>query len=466
MFDRMRDHPSVPTCLTQCKEAVGGQGWPQATAPRREASLRADCRLAMVGAGRASGRRVVQNQLFESALGITGPWYVGGVDFDAAKKVLTITVDFVAGSRFAIGGVAGVHPVHDTQIKRLRHLNFFQHECFLEVRTPRVKLPDGKVVLAEPAWFGKLAGFTLLFEALVLAMAQQMTFSAVARLVDESWHRIHTICSRYVDLALAEADLSAVTAVAIDETSCRRGHNYLTIAADTDERKVVFVTEGKDTKTVADFAADLAAHKGNAEQIRLVSIDMSPAFIKGVADHLPNARITFDKFHVVAHASTAVDKMRRLEQRTDPNLKGLRWTLLKDRDRLSDESRADLDTLIAQAATKRTARAWLYREHLRDILDRKQINVVSTMLKQWCTNVLRSRVEPMKEVARMVRKHFDGIVAWTQTRQTNGYIEALNGLFQAAKRKARGYTRFTTMRTVLFLIAGKLDFTPINPHAA
>lgn len=408
----------------------------------------------------------MQNLLFESALGITKPWYVRGVDFDAAKKVLTITVDFVAGTRFAVAGVVGVHPVHDTQIKRLRHLNFFQHECFLEVRTPRVKLPEGKVVLAEPAWFGKLAGFTLLFEALVLAMAQQMTFSAVAKLVDESWHRIHAICSRYVNLALAEADLSAVTAVAIDETSCRRGHNYLTIAADTDERKVVFVTEGKDTKTVADFAADLAAHKGAAEQVRLVSIDMSPAFIKGVADHLPNARITFDKFHVVAHASTAVDKMRRLEQRTDPSLKGLRWTLLKDRSRLSDESRADLDTLIAQAATKRTARAWLYREHLRDILDRKQINVVSAMLKQWCTNVLRSRVEPMKEVARMIRKHFDGIVAWTQTRQTNGYIEALNGLFQAAKRKARGYTRFTTMRTVLFLIAGKLDFTPINPHAA
>jgi len=279
-------------------------------------------------------------------------------------------------------------------------------------------------------------------------------------------HTIRDTCSKSSarcavnldSLPWAEADLSAVRAVAIDETSSRRGQNYLTIAADTDERKVVFVTEGKDTRTVAYFAADLAAHKGTAEQVRLVSIDMSPAFIKRVADHLPNARITFDKFHVVAHASTAVDKMRRLEQRTDPSLKGLRWALLKDRGRLSDESRADLDTLIAQAATKRTARAWLYREHLRDI--------VSAMLKQWCTNVLRSRVEPMKEVARMIRKHFDGIVAWTQTRQTNGYIEALNGLFQAAKRKAGGYTRFTTMRTVLFLIAGKLDFTPINPHAA
>src|SRR5262252_3667255 len=408
----------------------------------------------------------MQNQLFEAALGIAKPWYVRSIDFDPARKVLTISIDFVAGSRFTAPGVEGLHPVHDTQTKRPRHLNFFQHECYLEVRTPRVKLPDGRVVQIEPDWFGKLSGFTLLFEALVLAMAQQMTFSAVAGLVGESWHRVHAICSRYVNLAVAEADLSAVTAVAIDETSCRRGHNYLTIAADTDERKVVFVTEGKDTKTVADFAADLAAHKGSAEQIRSVSIDMSSAFIKGVADHLPEARITFDKFHVVAHASAALDQTRRLEQRDDPSLKGLRWTLLKDRNRLSAEARADLDSLITQATSKRTARAWLYREHLRDILDRKQINVVTAMLRQWCTNVMRSRVAPMKEVARMIRKHFDGIVAWTQTRQTNGFIEALNGLFQAAKRKARGYTRFATMRTVLFLIAGKLDFTRINPYAA
>lgn len=193
---------------------------------------------------------------------------------------------------------------------------------------------------------------------------------------------------------------------------------------------------------------------------------MSPAFIKGVTKHLPNARITFDKFHVVAHASTAVDKTRRAEQKTDPDLKGLRWVLLKDRDRLPAAQRADLDALIAQVTTKRTARAWLYREQLREILERKQINVVSAMLAQWCTNVMRSKVEPMKEVAKMIRNHFDGIVAWTQTRQTNGFLEALNGLFQAAKRKARGYTRFATMRTVLFLIAGKLDFARINPHAA
>jgi transposase len=163
--------------------------------------------------------------------------------------------------------------------------------------------------------------------------------------------------------------------------------------------------------------------------------------------------------------SAGLDQTRRLEQRCDPSLKGLRWPLLKDRQRLSAEARADLDALISHAATKRTTRACLYREGLRAILDRKQINIVAAMLKQWCTNVLRSRVEPMKDVARIMRRHCDGIVAWTHTRQTNGFIEALNGLFQAAKRKARGYTRFATMRTVLFLIARKLDFTRINPHA-
>jgi len=408
----------------------------------------------------------MNNQLFEAALGIADPWYVQGVEFDAAQKTLTIGIDFVAGSRFEHPEAAGSHPAHDTQIKRYRHLNFFQHECYLEVRTPRVKLPDGRVVLVEPSWAGKLSGFTLLFEALVLAMCQQMPFAAVARLVGESWHRVHAICSRYVDMAVAEADLSEMHAVAIDETSYRRGHNYLTLAADAEHRKVVFVTEGRDAATIGRFAQHLTEHKASPETIASVSIDMSPAFIKGVTDHLPNARITFDKFHVVAHASTAVDKTRRLEQKTDPDLKGLRWALLKDRQALPDNQRADLDALIAQATTKRTARAWLYREQLREILDRKQINVVSAMLAQWCTNVMRSKVEPMKDVARMIRKHFDGIVAWTQTRQTNGFIEALNGLFQAAKRKARGFTRFATMRTVLFLIAGKLDFARINPHAA
>jgi transposase len=405
------------------------------------------------------------NQLFAAALGIAAPWFVQTVDFDAGQRRLTIHVDFVPGSRFAHAKAEGEHKVHDTQFKRLRHLNFFQHECYLEVRVPRVKLPDGKVALVEPDWVGKLAGFTLLFEALVLMLAQQMPFAAVARTIGESWHRVHAICRRYVDLALAGADLSGLSSVAIDETSYRRGHSYLTLVADADARKVVFVSKGRGADNIAGFVQHLRAHNGAPDNIAAACIDMSPAFIKGVTDHLPKATITFDKFHVVAHASQAVDQMRRIEQRTDPALKGLRWALLKDKSKLSFDQARDLDRLVVQFTTKRTARAWLYREQLRDILDRRQFNIVSAMLAQWCTNVMRSKVAPMKQVATMIRTHFDGIVAWTRSRQTNGFIEAINGLFEAAKRKARGYTRFQTMKTVLFLIAGKLNFAAINPHA-
>ena len=143
--------------------------------------------------------------------------------------------------------------------------------------------------------------------------------------------------------------------------------------------------------------------------------------------------------------------------------------LLKDRSKLTcapraHTPRAKLDGLLSRMTTNRTARAWQYREQLRDILTRKQPTVVARLLNAWCSNVLRSKVEPMKKVAEMIRSHFDGILAWVHSRQTNGFLEAINGLFQAAKRKARGYGRFRTIRMVIFMIAGKLDFSRINPY--
>src|SRR5690554_2544609 len=176
----------------------------------------------------ARDEEMQSEQLFEAALGVSEPWYVRESRFEAAAKTLTIVVDFRSGSRFSHPEVPGKHPVHDTQTKRYRHLNFFQHECFLEVRVPRLKLPDGTVRLIEPPWAGKLSGFTLLFEALVLSLCREMPFAAVARLVGESWHRVAAIAERYVDLALAQADFSQVRELAIDETSKARGHDYVT----------------------------------------------------------------------------------------------------------------------------------------------------------------------------------------------------------------------------------------------
>ena len=413
---------------------------------------------------------MVTEKIFESALGIGSPWFIAGMNFDQSQRKLSIRIDFEVGSRFAVPGQAGEHPVHDTVTKTYRHLNFFQHECVLEVRVPRVQLPDGSVRQVSPAWAGKLSGFTLLFEAFVLLLARETTFTGAARISGLSIHRVMSLCERYVDEAVSTADFSEVRRLAIDETSRAKGHDYVSLFADADpdpeRRRVLFVAEGREADTVGAFASNLRAHGGKPTQITSISIDMSPAFIKGVEEHFPKAQITFDKFHVIAHASEAITAMRREEQQRDPSLKGLRWVLLKDRSKLTHAQRAELDGLLSRMTTTRTARAWHYREQLRDILTRKQPTVVARLLNGWCSNVLRSKVEPMKKVAEMIRSHFHGILAWVHSRQTNGFLEAINGLFQAAKRKARGYTRFRTIRTVIFMIAGKLDFSRINPYVA
>jgi transposase len=411
----------------------------------------------------------VSTQLFESALGIKAPWLVKAVEFDEPAKRLTILIDFEPGTRFMVNGHAGEHPVHDTVTKTYRHLNFFQHECHLQVRVPRVRLPHGAVRQVDPDFAGRLNGFTLLFEALILMLAQQMPFAAVGRIVGESEHRVLAVCRRYVHIAGGLADYSEVTALAIDETSRARGHRYVSLAADAKLRRVVFVGEGRSSQVVAELAEHLDWHGCPPRQIERVSIDMSAAYIKGVAEHLPNAQITFDKFHVIAHASAAVDKTRRMEQRADPELgaqlKGMRWTLLKDVFSLKPAAGQALHALLTAPRLTMTARAWAYKERLRLAMEHKQINVLRRMLLHWCSCVMRSKITAMKDVAALIRTHLEGIVAWAQTRQTNGFLEAINGLFQAAKRRARGYGRFDTIKTVIFMIAGKLDFTAINPHA-
>lgn len=413
---------------------------------------------------KATDYPTVSEKLFEAALGVSSPWYVAGIQFDATQRLLQIRVDFTVGSRFSIADVTGEHPVHDTVNKQYRHLNFFQHECLLDVRVPRVKLPDGSVRQVTPPWAGKLSGFTLLFEALVLALCREMPFNAVARIVGISAHQAKAIAERYVNAAVSASDLSEVRRIAIDETSRARGHDYVTLVADAQQRSVLFVAEGNDASTIEAFTRNLRLRGGKPTQIETVSIDMWPAFIKGVEQHLPGAQITFDKFHVIAHASKALDTTRRIEQKSQPQLKGLRWSLLTDRAHLNRTQREAVDALVKQFVSVRTARAWQYREQLREILARKQANIVRRMLRRWCSNVMRSKVEPMKEVARRILRHQEGILAWVESRQTNGFLEAINGLFQSAKRKARGYTRFSTIRTVIFLICGKLDFSRINPY--
>jgi transposase len=212
----------------------------------------------------------------------------------------------------------------------------------------------------------------------------------------------------------------------------------------------VFVSKGRGADNIAGFAQYLRAHNAVADNITAACIDMSPAFIKGVTEHLPKG----------------CDHLRQVPCRRPCERGGGQDAAHRTEDRSGAQrlamglAQGQKQTVPRPGPRSRSPRRSVHH------LDRRQFNIVSAMLAQWCTNVMRSKVEPMKRVAAMIRTHFDGIVNWTRSRQTSGFIEAINGLFQAAKRKARGYTRFQTMKTVIFLISGKLNFAAFNPHAA
>jgi len=258
-----------------------------------------------------------------------------------------------------------------------------------------------------------------------------------------------------VDQARARSDASQVTKVAIDETAARRGHDYITLFVDIDQARVLFATEGKDADTIAAFAEDLAAHGGDAEAISEVCIDMSPAFIKGTAEHLPNAAITFDKFHAVKIVNDAVDQVRRAEQKGQSLLRGTRYIWLRNPTNLSDRQRATLDSLPTRYL--KTARAYQIRLAFQDLYNQPSAEAGAGFLKTWYFWATHSRLEPMIEAARTVKRHWDGILRWFDSKIANGLIEGINSLVQAAKAKARGYRSSRNLKAIVYLIAGKLD---------
>ena len=394
-------------------------------------------------------------ELFQMALSLVPPWIVKESVFDAGEKRLDIYLDFSKGSRFACPECGAVGcPAHDTEEKTWRHLNFFQHEAYLHARVPRVKCEVCGVKQVLVPWARPGSGFTLLFEALVMTMVQAMTVAQTAEIVGEWDTRLWRIIHHYVEAALVRADHCEVTRIAFDETSARRGHNYVSLFVDLDCHRVLFATEGKDAATVAAFAKDLKAHGGDPEAIAEACIDMSPAFIAGAAESLPNAQVTFDKFHVVKIINEAVDQVRRDEQKSRPELKKSRYLWIKNEANLSEKQRTQLGNL--SSSNLKTGRAYRIRLAFQEFY-RQSADTAETFLKKWYFWATHSRLPPMIEAARTVKRHWAGILRYFHSRIANGVMEAINGLVQAAKRKARGYRSMRNLKAIIYLIAGKLE---------
>ena len=403
--------------------------------------------------------------LFQSALGIEQPWFVESIDFDSDQSRMDIHLNFYRGSTFANPADPSDQPkqykAYDTVKKSWKHLNFFQHECHLHAPVPRVKLDDGQTKLVVPPWSGKLSGFTLLFEALLIQLCRAMPVHNVSQMTGVSDYRIWRLLERYVEMAKQADDFSKVSVVGMDETSVAKGHDYITLFVDMKERKTLHISDGKSNETVKDFGRVLEAKKGKKEHIKQVSCDMSPAFIKGVREQLPSADITFDKFHIIKIINEGVDKVRREETKTNPLLTGSRYSLLKNEANLTRKQRKTRAALSLPGLNLKSIRAMNMRETFQQLYTTSSKAEFEERLQHWYYWLTHSRLEPMIKVAKTIKDHWDGVVNWKVSQINNGLLEGLNSIIQAAKRKARGYKKYH-FKIMAYLLTGKLDFSKIN----
>lgn len=397
--------------------------------------------------------------LFAVALGIASPWEVQGIEFSKESKRLDIKIGFSRCATFPCPVCGIPAPAYDTKEKTWRHLNFFQYDAYLTARVPRVKCPnaDCGVKQVSVPWARADSGFTLLFEALVMTLAREMPIKVAAAFLGEHDTRIWRVIDYYVQDARAHVDHSGIQRVGMDETSARRGQDYVSFFFDMDQRRLLFGTEGRDHKTVEAFTDDFVAHGGTPENVTDASLDMSKAFIKGVRKALPNAEITFDPFHLIKHMNDALSKVRAEEAKLFPELmKGSRFAYLKNPENLTEKQEATLFKLCNYRL--KTGRAYLLKLTLQDVYFASSREAAEKELKAWYNWAIRCQINPVRKVAKTVKKHWNGILAWFDSQLSNGFIEAINGLIQSTKRRARGYRTTKNLINMAYLISGKLDF--------
>ncbi len=400
--------------------------------------------------------------IFAAALNLPEPWSIAKVEFkpdSTGTMELHIELSFPRGSKFACPECGTEATAYDTTPRTWRHLNFFQYKTYIHADLPRVKCGEHGVKTVSVPWAREGSGFTLLFEGWVVELAKHLPVATIANMVGEHDTRLWRFIKHYVDEARTREDYSEVTAIGIDETS-KKGHKYVTVVVDLSQRKVIYVTNGKDASTVDRFAEDFAAHKGDAEAIKIVTCDMSLGFKKGINEHFVNSNTVIDKFHVIKHINEALDEVRRDEVKQGPWYKYLlnksKWLWLKNDANLTDKQLERKESLMRKRL--KTARAYAMRVTLQDIYETSfDRTTAEDRLKQLYNWLVRSRLSPMKKFAGLLKNHWQEILNYFDHRYTNAILEGMNSIIQNIKRRARGFRNDEYFKTMIYLGCGKLD---------
>lgn len=402
-------------------------------------------------------------QLYARILGLTAPWKVTEVVLDEDSTSVEVQVEHDSRVALLCPECDTACPGYDTRRRKWRHLDTCQYRTILCCEVPRVSCPEHGVLQVAVPWAEEGSRFTALFEALVIDWLKEASFSAVARRVDLSWDQVDSIMQRAVRRGLERRPHRSPRRIGIDETSFQKRHEYVTVVLDQVEGDVLYVADGRGQEALDPFYE--AFSKEELEAIECVSMDMWRAYLKSTRAHVPQAeeKICFDKFHVAKHLGDAVDKVRRQENRMlhargDDRLKGSKYSWLQHPDHMSEKRWGDFAALRDSAL--KTARAWAIKETAMTLWGYVRRKWAEKAWKKWLAWASRSKLKPVIEVARLVRRHLDGILNAIVHCVTNARSESVNAKIQWIKRTACGYRNRERFRDAIYFHCGGLDLYP------
>ena len=404
--------------------------------------------------------------MLAGSLGISEPWYIDKVDFDAEAMTVRIYIGIRKTAAIACPVCGGTTKRfgYEKNERVWRHADCLFYPCYIHCRRPKLLCPSCGTKQVNAPFERKNSRFTLMFEGYAMMILPDMPVAKTATLLRCDEKALTKILRYWVGKAVDTMDLSGLENLAIDETSFKRGHSYVTLAIDAMKRRVVDVEVGRDSLAIETFAEKLIAKGGDPKRIESVTSDMSKSFLPAIAANFPNAENIIDKFHVKKVLIDALDEVRKAEQKGVADKKSLfrgrRLFMIPER-KLTTEQAVTLAEMSKRYP--QTGRAYRIVAGLDDFYSSRNMEEAEAAFSELYSWMRRCRLKPMKTAAETLMRHKDKIIAYFKSRLTNAICEGINSMIQAAKRKARGYHTFEGYSSMIYLVAGKLQLSAPAP---
>lgn len=401
---------------------------------------------------------------YSQALGLTDPWKVTDVTLDTSAKTLDIEVLFDARQAKCPECLA-LCPIHNLRERRSwRHLDMMQFTTTIHAQTPRTDCALHGVKTILVPWADAHSRFTLLFERFAIEVLQATASITQAQsLLRLSWDAVQRIKERAVERGMARRDTNEIIVYAgVDEKSFLKGHHYASLATNLGKGSVLDVVEER-TIEAATALLNKAIPESQRGTVKAGAMDMWEPFMKSWRTVFPHAPIVHDKFHISGYLGKAVDSVRKSEHRAlmkDGNdlLTGAKYLFLKNTENHTDDEKIRFKALMRDEL--KVGRAWVLKEAFRHFWEYDYAGAARKFFNCWYFRATHSRLKPMIDVAKMMKRHLEGLLAHCLHKISNAVTEGLNSKIQAIKANARGFRTFANYRVAILFGCGKLEMLP------